>query len=235
MSNPAWALHALLSSWEVPAGASPANARQINDENHLEGWTNQGSTVDLVRQIEFVLAGMTAVGHDVTPYRKAVPRWYAACFSFTNPWMEAPQNVRPAARESDLDLLQALGIQMDTIRTAPPVTAVEISDLSAALESAEQLASEEPTLPDDLRRYVLALIGEARKAISDFDVFGSVQLRRIAVELGGALHVASGTLPEGESRNRFAAAANKLLFFIGATGFVAIANAAALHMIPPAH
>jgi hypothetical protein len=236
MSNPARALHDLLTGWEVPPGQSVANARGIDDERDLEAWMRQGAAVDLVRQIEFLLVGMGGVGAEISPYRKALPRWFAACFSFANGWTEGQVHGRPAAAELDLDLLLALSSQLDTMGESPVLTAPQLKDLSEVLVVAEAVARDAADLPHEVRRYVLALIVEARAAISELDTFGAVALRRISVELGGALVVAAGSVPESsDARSNLMDVSRRLLFYIGTATYPAIAMAVMAHEIGPGH
>lgn len=187
MSNSALLLHAMITSWPIPQGHAPEGARFNADPNSAEFWRSQTRAVALLSDVERSLDGMEADGEDVEHYREMMIPLYQAVYSYSHPWQGISNNTRTLMDRKDLSLLKALGGQLRMIQRQRPFTGDELADLLVQLDETEEMIRSSTDIPDEIRRYLLALIVEARRAASELQTFGDVELRTITLELGAAL------------------------------------------------
>lgn len=212
MSNPARRLAALLSEWEDGTSKSVLQKRGGEDRNDLHFWQQQREAVDLVQQVEALLAGMKENGADVEPYEYYLPVWYQAVFSYTGGWTLAANS--PNIERSALDMLKGVATLLDQGEIDPDLDADQLADLENLLAEAEELIADAP-LPSAERVYLWALVSEARECVREYAMFGSSRARRIAVELGGAMTVSVHHVEDEEKRAHWKGVVWKLFLFFG--------------------
>lgn len=210
MSNPATKLLELLRSWDVAANQTPEQARGFNEGTETF-WQQHIRAVGYLRDITVLLDGVEASGRRVEPYRRAMPNWTAAVFAFNTPWRQSPNSPRRCIAEADLDVLEALETLIDEANLAPETSEAERNRLHEAVKDAQKLVLGDKELPQDLRRYLLGLISEADYCLTEYNSFGSVELRGISFQLGGALLTAASSAGSDERRNKFSELASKFL------------------------
>ncbi|GAA4217678.1 hypothetical protein [Actinocatenispora rupis] len=218
MPNSASQLAALLESWQVASGATPEQSRGLRGGQELSFWRKQAMAVALLRDVERTLAGMEALGNDISPFQRALPRWYEAVFSYTVPWRDGGKNgPRPAIAEDPLYFLKALGGQIDAMGLGVELSENVTRTLMSTLAEAEDLAREDTGLSPSLRRYVLALIKEARNAVEEIELFGTSALRSISAELGGAILAAANESTSEDRRSAWTKILKDVLLPLGIT------------------
>jgi hypothetical protein len=218
MPNSASQLAALLENWSIPPSSTPEKARGLHGVSDLDFWRGQAKAVALLHDIERTLSGMEAVGNDVSSYRRALPRWYEAVFSYTIPWKAGGQSsARAAIADDPLHFLKILGATIDALGLSAEVDDDTIETVSTALTTAFTLAREDPDLTPQLRRYLLALIQEARSAIEELETFGASSVRSVTAELGGAILVAADASKSDEQRGRWTKIAHDVLIPLAIT------------------
>lgn len=137
------------------------------------------------------------MGEEVDHYREVLPAWYQAVFACSTPWSSLTTSHRYVVQPSDLRLLKALGGQLASVNYARPVAADQLAALLTHLDTTDELVRTSSDINDDVRRYMLGLISEARRVAKELQTFGDVELRTITFELGAAmLNVADTSVPE---------------------------------------
>lgn len=218
MVNPAKMLHDILIDWTVPGGHVPENVRADADPTGLPFWHEHARAVGFLRDIEIALNGMEAVGEPVEHYRDVLPDFYRCIFAHTTPWSSATNHVREPIDRRDLRLLRALAGHLDSTNYVPAVTGDQLLELLSRLEETEQLIRSSTDITIEVRRYLLGLVGEARRVAAELETFGEVELRSVTFELGAAvLSTADRMVPE-ERRTGWVDAAKGLVSKIGWKG-----------------
>ncbi|MFG1614792.1 hypothetical protein ACGFI3_18660 [Nonomuraea wenchangensis] len=189
VSNPATHLAALLAAWQtVPPNTRTESVRGAKDVPLLEFWQSQGKAVQLMLDIERALAGLEATDVDVKAYWIAVPEWYKAVFSFKVPWQTSENGVnRTIIDDSHLNMLKMLGTLLDVVQASPVFLPETIEKIVTTLEEAEDLIKLAPELSDKNRRYMLSLISEVRRALTEIEIFGTAQARTALFALAGVM------------------------------------------------
>lgn len=213
MTNPANLLVELLKSWAIPAHKRPEQVRSNGDPGSEQFWRDHSIALNLLSDIERSLIAMEASGEDVSHYRATLPSWYQAVFTYTHPWAStSSEAIRPTLPDLNFRMLQALAGQISSIGWVPSVISSDIDSAAEAFTAAEQLVREDRALPSHLKRYLLGLIAEARLALDEYTSMGSVALRRITMELGGAMMTVSEMQSDSPARKRWSERAKAVLF-----------------------
>jgi hypothetical protein len=218
MHNPARLLHEVLVRWAVPRGATAEQTRAVDEQgvDTHDFWLIQSTAVTYLREIEQALDGMASNGEDVSPYQESLPAWYRAVFAYNTPWQSTNTSHRQAATQAELTVLRALATYLDLTRYGPTVSPEEAAELRQSFESARQLSMSSKDIDADVRRYLLGLAAEAIRCIDELETFGTVQLRSITFEIGGALtSVADTVLRSDADAKPWHEAARKILGFFG--------------------
>ncbi|MEU6858550.1 hypothetical protein AB0B28_06730 [Glycomyces sp. NPDC046736] len=210
MENPAYELLQLLEKWQ-PKDSTKSIAAARGGGSSAEDitfWAEHRKAVSYLLAIERQLDEMEAAKDDVDAYRQYVPMWYRAVFGPKYNWY----NVDPAqnsnkrlpgpdgGRELATDaaaLLRSLGSHIQTWRVAETIPSGVLPDLLSAVDEAEDLVRL-ADIPDQERQYVLRLIRQVREVLADVELFGQAENRRLVIELGGAMTIVYGCVPDRE-------------------------------------
>jgi hypothetical protein len=215
MTNPALLLADVLQRWAVPSPKSPEKVRANGNPASEEFWKEHAVVLSLLSDIERSLTAMEASGDDVAHYRATLPAWYQAVFTYTLPWKSQAQvTLAPILADHDFRLLRALAGQISSVGWVPKILPEDIESARAAFTAAEELIQSDETLPASLKRYLVGLASEAKTALDEYTVTGTVYLRRITMELGGAMVTVSEMKEEPNVRKRWSARAKAVLFSV---------------------
>lgn len=218
MANPAKLLHDMILDWRVPQGNLPESVRADGDPSGLGFWHAHARAVGFLRDIEIALNGMEAVGEEVEHYRDVLPEFYKCVFAYSTPWSSSVNGVREPIDRRDLRLLRALAGHLDSINYVAAASGDQLLDLLESLDKTEQLIRTSEDITVEVRRYLLGLVGEARRVATELETFGDVELRSITFQLGAAvLSTADQMVPE-EKRSGWIAAVKELVRKIGWKG-----------------
>lgn len=220
MSNPAAKLHELLASWTVPAAQKAETVRNWENAERGAFWRSQAQAAEYVREIDLLLGGLEASGSKVDMYRRAFPDWAAAVFAYYTPWGTTTNSPRSAVPSGSLALLDALATFIEDTDLTYELNESQQTNLREAVDNAKsQVLDDSGELPREVRRYLLGLINEAQECLEEFEAFGSVGIRSISLQLGGALVSACAALPENSTRRkRFLELASTILIPLGNLG-----------------
>jgi hypothetical protein len=221
MPNAARDLHELLSGWSpVPANQASESTRgyEPNRASNLGFWRRQAHAVALLHAIEEHLAGMAAHGDDVEHYVDGLPAWYAAVFSFEAPWGSAVNGQRPLLDPRDLRLLRALAGAIDALRLVPVLVDEQVAGILASLDRTDDLVRHAGDVDEQVRRYLLGLVAEARRVTADWQTFGPEAVRSATLELGGALYTMAEQTQQPAAKEGWRGAARDVTVqFLGST------------------
>lgn len=219
VSNPARQLAAVLRDWQtVPSGKTTEAFR--GDQQ----WNRHRQAAEHLLEIERYLLGLAATGDDIDHFRETLPAWTAAVFAVGAPWATAPQTPRTVIDSRDIRLLEALGSLMDSTRYAPTFAPDQVEALLKSLADATDLVIKSPSIDDSAKRYLMSLIAEAQRVVTEISVFGEAKLRSTLSELAGAfVGIAEQTGEQSKEGSRFRAAAMDIVkqIFVG-TAMLAI-------------
>lgn len=215
--NPAAALADLLESWHVPAHQTPSSVRFNGDVHSAEFWAGHRTAVRYLMEIEESLTALEASDMEASFYRESVPTWYQAVFSQQYGWSTTGnEEIRRTVAVADLRLLRALAAHLDAIKWVPDLDPGHIDSLRDALKRAQELAVTDRGLSDDVRRYILGLIREAEACLDESQSADGVYVRRITMELGGAMSTVSEMKSEDDpTRAKWANGARNILRSLG--------------------
>lgn len=233
MANPATLLADQLLNWGVPPGQTISGCRVNQDVNSVEFWRAHGQAVRWLLEIERFIAGLDAMGSDAAMYTESFPAWYQAIFAIQFNWDQPLPSGTAQLDRRDLRILRSLGAHMETAGYAAAVG--QVDQLQSAVIEAEELVRSSPAISTDTRRYLLGLIREALDTLSAVDTVGEVAVRSVMFELGGAMTLIAGKLPdnnEGKSwRSTVASILAKLTWMT--VPYALDVGAQAIGMLPP--
>lgn len=140
-----------------------------------------------LHEVEFHLDRLEKVT-PVDSYRKMVSIWARIILAYPHGWQADHPN-RHTFTEHAMDSLEHLAVLLDT--NLPRLRDLDTSDLLPVFTSIEERLAGDENLPDDVRAYVFNLVEEARRAVSEFEVTGSVDLAVCLQRLKMALFAAA--------------------------------------------
>jgi|GEM_PF-5765689 len=163
-----------------------------------------------------MLDQLEARGLDVEPFRKSMIGWTNSALCFPDGWKGTQPNssvFTPHLMDNLRNLVTLLDAQF------PGLKSLDTAPLQSKLDEVQSELAHDTSLPDDLKAYIHAVVNEARTAVADFNVLGSVDLmaamKRLEVALYAAAHKAKGA----EAKKRWAGRAADF-------GYGALVNAA---------
>jgi hypothetical protein len=209
--NAAKDLHDLLSKWSpVPAQKTSEGTRGAAGDR-LAFWRERGERSTCCLPSRSTLPAWAAHGDDVEHYIEALPTWYRAIFSVDAPWGSTHAAPRPIIDAGDLRLLRALGGALDAVRAVQPLLEEQVDGMLTALAKAEEAVRVATDVDDQIRRFLLGLISEARRVTKDWQTFGTEAVRSANLELGGALYTMADQTPEPASKVKWRSLAKDLV------------------------
>jgi hypothetical protein len=232
-------LAALLGPWRVVAASKKSEDIRGGGGSEPNSWRSLTvGALELLRHVERAIDGMEAEGEDVEHFRASMQIWLDAILSLHAPWTTAVSTQkRELMSAADLRLLKSLGTMLARREKDLPRLDGEYGDaVRDHLKHAEALIRE--AVGDaDTRRYLLALIVEAKECLEEVQTFGTAQARSVVVELGGLLQSMADTpdIPmEEEKRTRLRDVAMKLVYGVAGnaawTGMQMLATGGAAHV-----
>lgn len=105
---------------------------------------------------------------------------------------------------------------MEAIGWVPNIPLEHIDSLVQTLQKARELVHDDPSLDGDVKRYILGLIREAEACFEDASTTDTVLIRRLSMELGGAMSTVAELKPAGDpKKDSWLATAKDILRSIG--------------------
>lgn len=197
MANPAAVLLAQFKIWEsAPAQTGNGNQKIKHAQRRKvaedDGVSDHIRAMVALHEVEFHLDRLEKVT-PVDSYRKMVSIWARIILAYPHGWQADHPN-RHTFTEHAMDSLEHLAVLLDT--NLPRLRDLDTSDLLPVFTSIEERLAGDENLPDDVRAYVFNLVEEARRAVSEFEVTGSVDLavclRRLKMALFAAADQTKG-------------------------------------------
>jgi hypothetical protein len=203
MSNPALALAELLDDWHVASNTKPEVSRFDGDPDGAVFWDGHRVVARYLSEIEDAISAMEEAGEEVSFYRETLPSWSSAVFSYKVPWQTTQPAMRYSCPPGDIRLLRALAAHLDAIGWVPKLDTPHLESLLEALQRARVLVAEDRALTADVKRYILGLIREAEACFEDSSINGdTVYIRRLSMELGGAMMTVAEMKAEDDPRRK---------------------------------
>jgi hypothetical protein len=215
MTNPARLLADTLDSWTIPASTASQTVRANGDSSSLDFWDAHQVALGYLEDVRTALRSLRVAGQDVRPFETALPAWYGAVFSINTPWGQGDNVERRLLQPLEEQMLRAFATLIDGMAWVPVIETGHMGDLLGLIDDISTLVREDVALPVDARRYILGLLAEAKSVLEEHELYGSVRVRQIMMELGGALTTTTATIPEGERRDAWATKVGPLLLLIG--------------------
>lgn len=215
MTNPARLLADILDSWTVPAHTASESVRANGDTSSLDFWDKHQIALGYLEDVRTALRSLRVAGQDVRPFETALPAWYGAVFSVKTPWGQGATSDRRLLQPLEEQMLRAFATLIDGMAWVPVIEIGRMGELLGLIDDLTNLVRQDAGLSVDARRYILGLLAEAKSVLEEHELYGSVRVRQIMMELGGALTTTTATIPEGDRRDAWAAKVGPLLLLIG--------------------
>lgn len=215
MTNPARLLADILDSWTIPANTASQTVRANGDTSSLDFWDTHQVALGYLEDVRTALRSLRVAGQDVRPFETALPAWYGAVFSINTPWGQGDSSDRRLLQPLEEQMLRAFATLIDGMAWVPVIETGHMDDLLGLIDDISNLVRQDIGLSVDARRYILGLLAEAKSVLEEHELYGSVRVRQIMMELGGALTTTTASIPEGERRDAWATKVGPLLLLIG--------------------
>lgn len=196
MSNPAAALLEILDNWRVPPSTTPEDTRGVAEDGGLVAWHLHAHAAALLREVEAAIDELERRGQALDLYRDVLPNWYAAVWAVRTPFNTADSvNVRSTLGDNARNLLLSLNYLLNV---APGMAAMPAPAQTELREAIDELGAVlmGSDLPDAVKLYMLRMVQELSNTLDNIEAFGATGVRRMTLELGGALTLASGIADE---------------------------------------
>lgn len=154
----------------------------------------------LLLEVKRALVDLGALGRNVDNLSESFDAWTRAVFVPSQSW---DQGGRPgeAIGRADLRFLRELADVIDEWGLEPPVDSTDIDLVREAITEATMVLADTSELPPEIRDYVQALLFEAAAMVSDWTQYTGGQVRKITLELSGAMHLAADKIDENAPKD----------------------------------
>ncbi|WP_156366970.1 hypothetical protein [Aeromicrobium sp. Leaf272] len=200
MDNAAARLADFLEATQVESSNMTAAAAR---QEWGAGWdmTHLGASLhaaSLLLEVEQALSDLKALGRNVKNLEQSFHAWTAAVFLPSQSWDHGGRSAEEL-NEWDMRFLRELADVIDEWGLEPPIDEQDISTVRKAIEAARELLEESPEIPVDVRDYVRALLTEAWTMSGSWTEFTGNHVRKITLELSGAMHLVADKIEDGAS------------------------------------
>ncbi len=193
-----------------------AKARGARKGVGLAFWRTQVQAVELLAEVDRNIDALEHMGENVSHLRDDLPKLYQAVFGFNPPWRN-PHNQGvsspvPAAPLESVNMLRTLGILIDRY-LSHAIEPAASEQLLLLLDDAVRLVTALDT-DDRTKHYLFDLISDARRAVSEAELFGAARVRSTYMALTTELNAQAVA---AEAKTPGSGVGQKIFAWVGAT------------------
>ncbi|MCZ4301556.1 hypothetical protein [Microbacterium oxydans] len=206
MSNAAHDLADILQDWRVVSkGSTVRLSRGFENRDDIELWRAQVRAAGLLHEVDRFLEALKLSGRRVEHYLRSYPAWATAVFAPDIRWNEGQNSATGVSSEQSIDLLRALGDNIDSSGLAVSLSTARVRTSKEALDDLiECLQDPNVSLSEVERRYVFELIASVQRVMNESSALGSVDLLRRVHELLGVMNLLAETLAADPATSKIA-------------------------------
>ncbi|ALE91835.1 hypothetical protein AOC05_05025 [Arthrobacter alpinus] len=185
MTNPAAALHAILSGWLQPPKTSIYEHRTLHGDAAAANVRIHRQAMVLISEIEQVVGGMDLTPAREESYARGITKWTKWVLAFPHNWLAAQNEGYETVKDSDaLDMLDLLAQHLDFMM--PQVTEIERASYLETIELLLAAITADDTLPREMKQHLYMLIAHARQCIEEHELMGDFALKSAVERLAAA-------------------------------------------------
>lgn len=185
MTNPARRLHEILEGWFVNQQNAQETVRKLSRSGQAEQTTNLHiEAMACLVEIHRRLPVLESEGRKVASYVRIFPTWLHAVILYPGTWKE-----KGAVSQHAMDSLDHLAELLEL--TVPQVRPGGAEQVTSILDRVTDGLANDDSLPDELRRYLVRLVQETRRALVDYEAVGAFDLSECLTRLWVAVNAAA--------------------------------------------
>lgn len=214
MPNPAELLYAQIIAWTPQESTAVHQVRGLSGEGGPDAFRRHEIAMGHIAAIRELLFAVKASGTHgaLDVYEEAIPMWTAMVLNYANNWTAAG----PAF---DLAALAHLRTLAPVIHPYVPAVSEENRDaLSKAFDELARLLNDDRGVPDELRKYVAAVLAHVRQVLAEYELLGDFELLRAHTLLKAAVDLSAeaSTTEDEATQGRWRTLRSKLTWSVAA-------------------